>query len=656
MADAHKPGKQNQPKQNQNKQNQNKQTRDVYAERGKQLTSLVQRLRGWIGSDPTRAVELADVLIQLGEHRLLGHGYAAAAADAQDAVKRAAELLTANGPIGPYTAAVDAARYITAVVHLASVQVGIGMPDAAGRTMGTLPELRQQLADHALRPVLSAPTAIWALACSARAALAGGDVAQANSYADATLARLADSPLRDDPEAGYLALDADRLASDCRWAADRPEESLGFLHAAKDRYDAQVGDRIREPGRLSPALAERLSTPLFGLYRDLADRLRAAGETDLGLVTRRTLVERLRALTRRIGDPARQQLASALADLADDLLAEGRIDEATEAAEEAYRLVLDGPGATAVRLLVAAAWCRALVAAGRPEDAVTAAAVVTAERAETASPAYALALRALVEAQQAAGLPTTIPLEEGAGEQGGAGSLRDLARGVVSRGDERVHWEALPVEASFALGAGMADPIAIEPQATADWLATERAEAHRLEAERLSQSRREAARRRAEEAEAERIAAERKAADQARAEASALAKAERLAAAEEADRQERKRRREERLEEHRKEAERLEAEQREAATTGQRKTGGHAAKPNTVRPTGSAKRGARAHQANDALAEAERRELARLETELAELERAEAERAAAERDAAERDAAEREAAEQRGSRTLDAER
>ena len=106
-------------------QNAQKPGRDVYSQRGKTLTSSVQRLRGWVGSDPSRAPELADALVLLTSHRLLGHAYAAGAADAREALRRAAELLTAKGPIGPYTAVSDAIRYLTAVVHLAAVQAGI---------------------------------------------------------------------------------------------------------------------------------------------------------------------------------------------------------------------------------------------------------------------------------------------------------------------------------------------------------------------------------------------------------------------------------------------------------------------------------------------------------------------------------------------------
>ena len=310
------------------------QPQDSYAQRSKSLTSQVQRLRGWVGTDPSKVAELADSLVELTAHRLLGHSYAAAAEDAQEAVRRATELLAAKGPIGPYTALSDAARYVTAVVHLATVQTGMGISNAAGRILESLQEIQDQLG-QGLRGQLQPQTVIWALLCSARAALASGDVATANAYADAALARLSEAHLDDDSDRQYLAMDVDRLASDCRWAAGRPDQSITFLHAAKNRYDDVVGGRLHQPGRLSPAVLERLAEPLFDVYRAMADRLIAIGEVDLGLVTRRTLIELLRGLTGRLGDLPRVQLASALSDLARDLATQGRGDEANEAAAEA---------------------------------------------------------------------------------------------------------------------------------------------------------------------------------------------------------------------------------------------------------------------------------------------------------------------------------
>src|SRR5215204_2840240 len=310
------------------------QSQDSYAQRAKSLTAKMQRLRGWVGSDPSKTTELADALVELTAHRLLGHGYAAAAEDAQEAVRRAAEFMAAKGPIGPYTSLSDAARYVTAAVHLATIQTGVGMSEAAGRTIESLRDIQDQLGAGLLRQ-LQPRTAIWALLCSARAALASGDVATANAYADAAVSRLSESHLEEDPDGQYLEIDVDRLASDCRWAAGRLDQSIMFLHAAKNRYDSVVGGRLRQPGRLSPALLERLAEPLFDLYRDMADRLTAIGEVDLGLVTRRRLIELLGGLTGRLGDLARVHLAAALSDLARDLTNSGRGDEADAVAAEA---------------------------------------------------------------------------------------------------------------------------------------------------------------------------------------------------------------------------------------------------------------------------------------------------------------------------------
>ena len=115
-----------------------------------------------------------------------------------------------------------------------------------------------------------------------------------------------------------------------------------FLHAAKVRYDAVVDGRLQESARLSPALLERLAEPLAGLYRDLADRLVATGEVDLGIAIRRTLIQLLREPSGRLGDHSRAQLASAYADLARDLQASGRLLEADAARAEAAPVLPHG--------------------------------------------------------------------------------------------------------------------------------------------------------------------------------------------------------------------------------------------------------------------------------------------------------------------------
>lgn len=564
-----------------------KQAQDTYAQRGKALASSVQLLSGWVGTDPSRAPELADALIELTEHRLLGHGYAAAAGNAQDAVRRSAHLLTANGPIGPYTTAVDAARYVTAVVQLATIQVGVGLPAAAGQLIDSLHDLQHQLQELRLEEHLQPQTVIWALSCAAQAALVSGDVAPANAYADAALARLAESGLRGDPDAAYLAIDIDRLASDCRWAARHAGEALAYLHAARVRYEEVVGGRLFEPAGLSPALTERLAEPLFGLYRDLADRLAASGETDVGLVTRRALVELLRGLARRLGDPAHVQLASALADLAEDLLRSDRVTEADAMAAEAAAAVPHWSGAEPTRLLVAATRARTLTRTEHSGEAVTVLReVLPAEPGESPVAAHAVGLHALAEALRADGdLDAARSTEEAfhdlardllgpavEGIEAGT-ALRNLARGVVAQALSPITWPPLPPTASYAATTASAAAVRVPDEEArmtewrrqrVAWLESERAEAHRAEQDQLEQARIAADRRETERADAERAAADKEAAERTRAEAAKRLEAEHRAAAEEADRLERKRRRAERLEAHRLEVERRAAE-REAA-------------------------------------------------------------------------------------------
>jgi hypothetical protein len=301
-----------------------KPSQDPYALQTKKLASQVQRLRGWVGSDPSREPELADALVRLTEHRLLGHGYAEAAADSHDAARMAGQLLTAGGPIGPYTSPAVAARYLTAVIHVAIIQFGMGLTDPARRTLESLAGLRAELRDHGLAEQLAPPTVIWLLSAQTRVALAADEVAAANSYADTAVARLAESGLRTDPDAAYLVIDVDRLAADARWAAGRAAEALGHLHAARVRYDALVDGRLAEPGRLSPALRERLAEPMSGLYGDLADRLVASGEIDVGIGVRRELIENLERLVPRLGESAQNQLAEAQTALDRDLAARSR--------------------------------------------------------------------------------------------------------------------------------------------------------------------------------------------------------------------------------------------------------------------------------------------------------------------------------------------
>ena len=487
--------------QQQRKQNRPKQPQDPYAQTAKQLASAAQRLRGWVGSDPSRTPELADALIALTRHRLLGHAYTIAAPEAQESVKLAAQLLTAAGPIGPYTSVDDAARYVTAVVHLAVIQSAAGMVDAAAETVRSLSELRQELGSLPLVDALPASTVVWALCCTARGVLESGDPSQANAYADAILQRVAESGLREVAEAAYVVVDADRLVSDARWAGGLVPDALTHLHLARETYDSVVDGRLIQAARLSPVLRQRLVEPLYGLYRDLADRLLGAGEIDLGIVTRRQLVELLNAVAPQ-EETARVQLAASLADLVRDLRIHGRDIEAELVAEELAALP---PG-------------------DRDAAAELAGGVSRGQQPVRWEPLSAFAAYA----------------GAGSGPAALAATEAQLQREVAARlAAEREEAQRLVAET--------------EQEAR---LAAERREAERLEAERLAAEQAEAERLAAERAEAERLAAE-------QAEAGRLAAEEEAERAERKRRRE-ERIEAHRLEQERLEAERLAAEQREA--------------------------------------------------------------------------------------------
>jgi hypothetical protein len=488
-----------------------KQPQDPYAQQGKKLGSLVQRLRGWVGTDPSRAPELADALIQLTAHRLQGHGYAAAAEDAQDAVRRAAELLAAKGPIGPYTSVSDAARYVTAVIHLATIQAGLGLPDAAGRTLESLGDIQDQVGEGLLRQI-QPQTAIWALSCGARAALASGDLAACNAGADAALARLTESGLEDDPDSQYLAMDVDWLVSDCRWAAGRVEEAVAYQYAAKARYEDLVDGRLEQPARLSPGLLDRLAEPLFGLYRDMADRLAATGEVDIHLMIRRRLVVLLGGLTGRLGDPARLRLASALTDLAHDLSEYGRVDEADAAAAEAAAIEQ-----AADRARAALEDLRGSISRGGQVVTWTPLPPTASYAATTASAAGPVDL-AMLAAERQRRVAAWLETHRARAHQLELERMEQAQSEAERRRDQRVEAEraAAAELAAERARADEAERLEAERRAAAeeaDRQERKRRREERIQAHQLELERREAERREAERIEAERRAGEQLAAD-----------------------------------------------------------------------------------------------------------------------------------------------
>ena len=485
------------------------QSPDLYAQRGKALGSLVQRLRGWVGSDPSREPELADALVELTAHRLLGHGYAMAAADAQESVRRAGELLAAKGPIGPYTSIGDAARYVTAAVHLGTIQAGLGLPDAAGRTIDSLQDMRDQLRGKGLEQRLS------------RRPLSGhSHAAPGPRWRPGMLLQRMRTPTPPWPGwpnlilATILPLPISRwTSSDSSRTAGGPRAGLRNRSAMCTRrsrgYDDVVDRRLAEPARLSPALLERLAEPLFGLYRDLADRLAGSGESEVGLITRRRLTELLGGLAGRLGDPVRVQLAAALADLAHDLSEMDRVDEAKAVHAEADAFLPEG-SETAVQDLT-----RGTVSLGgqaitwAPLPATLSYAATTAPTAATKIVDLA-ALQAARQRDFAVWLrfarPQARRLEHERKEQVRIDAER---RGAERDAAERAVAEKLAAE---RVEAAHAERLEADRQAAAEEaqrLERKRRREERLEAHRLELEQREAEQREAQRLEAERLEAER---------------------------------------------------------------------------------------------------------------------------------------------------
>ena len=146
---------------------------DTHAQRARRLSSEVQRLRDWAGGDPARLGDVADALNELTAHRLAAHAWAEAAPTAQEAVMLSAKVLAQHGPVGPYTPRGDAARSVTALVHLAVIQSAAGLAEGAEQTLSAAFGLRAQLIRLDLDGALNPATIAWALLAWARVALAG---------------------------------------------------------------------------------------------------------------------------------------------------------------------------------------------------------------------------------------------------------------------------------------------------------------------------------------------------------------------------------------------------------------------------------------------------------------------------------------------------
>ncbi len=294
----------------------------------RELASAVKRLRVAATSDPQRADDLADALVELTASRLLSWDFTEAAADAPESVVLAARILASRGPSGPYASVPDAVRYFSATAQLAAVQAGLGHAEAAGHTLDGLDAWRQQVSQLPLAENVPCTVVVWAHLARARSLL-GEDVAQANAWSDAAELRLhaQSSP-------AYLALATHLLVADCRWAAGRVESSLAHHRLALDAHAAALTALGTQP---RPAVARIAAAPVVALYEPYAQRLAAIGDRTTGIAVRRAEV----ALLELLGD--REFAASAQAGLADALAAAGRTAEAVGTGEIATRSAVSTP-------------------------------------------------------------------------------------------------------------------------------------------------------------------------------------------------------------------------------------------------------------------------------------------------------------------------
>lgn len=318
-------------------------TLDNYPGRVKQLASSVSRLRGWVGSDATRQVELADALVELTEARLEANAWNDAAADAKESALLAARLLAGEGALGPYTGLEDAKRFVVASLQLADVQAGLGFAEPAGRTVATAQSVMDQLPHLELN--LDGATLTRANIALSIAALGTGHAAAANGYADAACT----TSVRDIP--ALVMLRVLLLLSDCRWTAGRAQDSVAWALSAVHHYRASVD--LGDAAQIHPVRLERLAEPLLVTYRTTADRLVATGDVEWGLTLGRELIDQLRPLVPRVA-PSQDWLGHAEAALAEDLRTAGRHYEAGRAVANAQA----STGFSPDELRESAAWAR----------------------------------------------------------------------------------------------------------------------------------------------------------------------------------------------------------------------------------------------------------------------------------------------------------
>lgn len=309
------------------------QPRDDHAKQLKQTASRVKQLRGWVSSDPSRTEEMVDALNEVTALRLLSGRPSEAAPEATEAVGAADKLVASRGPVGPYTPPVDAARYFTALTHVATIQAGLHLDEAAGRTIAVAFAWKDQLTQPGLADALAARTLVWALLDRARGAMAAGNLADANAQADAALARAREAGLSGDETPVLLA--ALHTSADAGWMVGLGEQSIELLREAVELWEQWTAADLAQLPRMAKPHLERLAVPVFALRRDLADRLQQTGRTDEALAMREQWAHTLHKMASRRGETGRTELAMARADQVWGLVEAGRADETDTPVEDA---------------------------------------------------------------------------------------------------------------------------------------------------------------------------------------------------------------------------------------------------------------------------------------------------------------------------------
>ncbi|WP_420175075.1 hypothetical protein [Luteococcus sp. OSA5] len=609
------------------------QPRDDHAKQLKQTVSSVKQLRGWMASDPSRTEEFVDTLNRATGLRLLSRAWAEAAPEAAEAVSAADKLVRSRGPVGPYTPVVDAARYFTALVHVATVQLGMGLSEPAGMTIGAAMGWKDQLTAHGMAQQLAPRTAVWALLADAHSGLAHGDLARANAMADSALGLARGSDL-DDAETVVL-LEALRSVAHARSSVGLVDQAVDLLREAVEIWNEWTHEDLAQLPRMAKPHLERMVAPAFAIHRELVAALWQLGRGDEALEVAEqwgTLMHRSAA---RRGEPGRVDLALARSDQAWLLADAGRAAESLrtgEAAQQALNALLKSEKPVgkhlATQVVVCASKAHAELAAGQQGAASR-----TIEQAFNRLQAHRQV--SVPEASRALALLVRAEVLDSLQDQAGADQARAQADQLVAalRDSEAVRQHHSGVEAlpfTHALVRGIALP---SQQPTPHWEVSDAmallsptqldSPAEQLSDEeamrRIDEQREQEARERAvaelkaatERAERDREEAERRA--RLRAEREAREAAEREVAAQAGVAQEQV-----------EEAEAAEAARREAeaeaAEAARREAEAEAAE--------AARREAEAEAAEAARREAEAAEAARREAEAAEAARREAEEAA----------------------------